>query len=172
MWKPYYEILSRSSEDVVTTLPNLLIDSLMDVSGSKRKIKLISKGKGHTESDLILYMPDDNIVFAGDILFNDCHPYMGHGFVGEWLSYLDFINELQPSAIVPGHGKISDKNDIIEMKDYLITLNDIADKMIREGKTEDEIPDISIPRKYNHWLFDRFFVYNLNSLLSVKNNGN
>ena len=110
--------------------------------------------------------PDDEIVFAGDILFNDCHPYMGHGFVKEWLSYLDFINELNPSAVVPGHGKISNINDLFVMKDYLTTLNDIADKMIREGKTEDDIPDILIPGKYKNWLFDRFFTYNLNFLLS------
>ena len=83
MWRPYYETLAESYEVVETRLPDLFVDHQRTFNGPDRRVLILTRGKAHTESDLILYLPDDQILFSGDIIFNACHPYMAHGSIPE-----------------------------------------------------------------------------------------
>ena len=47
------------------------------LDGSRRKVLDRKKEKVYTESDLIMYLPEDGILFTGDLVFNKFHPYMG-----------------------------------------------------------------------------------------------
>ncbi len=107
MWKPYYEILSNSHLKVKTRVPDMFVDSIHNIDGPDRRIQLISKGQGHTESDLVLYLPDDDIIFTGDLVFNECHPYVPHGNISKWKAWLDFMNSLNVKTVMPGHGELS-----------------------------------------------------------------
>ncbi|NNK73732.1 MAG: MBL fold metallo-hydrolase [Flavobacteriaceae bacterium] len=161
MWKPYYEILANSHLEVKTRLPDIFVDSVQQFDGPDRKITLISKGAGHTESDLIMYLADDKVVFSGDLVFNSCHPYVPHGNISKWKLWLDFINTLNPETVIPGHGEIGTHELIDQMKNYLLDLENSAQIMIDENRSLEHIDSISPPHKYKDWWFDRFYASNL-----------
>jgi glyoxylase-like metal-dependent hydrolase (beta-lactamase superfamily II) len=161
MWKPYYEILVDSHREIQTRLPDLFVDSLQYFNGPNRQILLVSKGAGHTESDLAMYLPDDKVLFAGDLVFNECHPYVPHGNISNWKSWLEYMNSLDAEIVVPGHGQIGNNYLIDQMKDYLLDLEVSAQNMINENRSDEEINLISPPNKYQGWWFDRFYLSNL-----------
>lgn len=161
MWRPYYETLSNSYLKVRTRLPDMFVDSIQNFNGPDRKIQLISKGEGHTESDLILYLPDDSILFSGDLIFNKCHPYVPHGNISKWKAWLDFIGTLDITTVMPGHGQIGNQELIVQMKNYLLDLEISADNLVQNNISIEELDTISVPDIYKEWWFDRFYGSNL-----------
>ncbi len=160
LWRPYYETLANSYLEVETRLPDMIVDSLYDLDGPDRRIQLISRGPGHSESDLIMYLPDDEILFSGDLIFNNCHPYVPHGDILKWSAWLDFMSSLDVSKVMPGHGPMGTRELIDRMKSYLRDLQISAD-IIAKSNTPIEDHDFSIPERYEDWWFDRFYEYNL-----------
>lgn len=161
MWRPYYEVLSESHRKVKTRLPNLYLDEQMNLDGPKRRIQLISRGAGHTESDLILYLPDDGIVFTADLVFYEMHPFMGQGFPEEWLKYLTYIENLEVSTVVPGHGAVCGRDGIAAMKAYIRSVDQLAMEMIENHIPIDTVSTIPIPEPFKEWWFEDFFASNL-----------
>lgn len=162
MWLPYYEVLSESHKEVKTRLPDLFVDEKQEYSGPDRKVLLIPGGAGHTESDLVMYLPDDQILFSGDLVFNACHPYMAHGSVSGLKEWLDYLETLTIHSVVPGHGPIGSKEVLSAMKTYVLSLENLAEVMHSEGKTMDGTEHVSIPEAFESWWFERFFTSNVN----------
>ncbi|MBT8205144.1 MAG: MBL fold metallo-hydrolase [Eudoraea sp.] len=162
MWRPYYETLSNSHVEVKTRVPDMFVDSMLNIEGPDRKILLISKGQGHTDSDLILYLPDDKILFSGDLVFNECHPYVAHGNISKWKTWLDFMNTLEVTTVMPGHGQLGTAELFDQMKSYLQDLEISAENLIKNEASLESIDTIPVPEKYETWWFDRFYAYNLN----------
>lgn len=74
----------------------------------------------HSAGSVIVVVPERDVMFTGDILFTDFHPYLGEGDFAGWAFTLDFIADMGISKIVPGHGPLSDKRDLEDMKEYLV----------------------------------------------------
>jgi glyoxylase-like metal-dependent hydrolase (beta-lactamase superfamily II) len=86
--------------------------------GDKR-VELSDVGPAHTAGDVLAFVPADRIVFTGDILFHDVTPVMWAGPVGNWLAACDQILALEVDVIVPGHGRLADKDGVRRMQNYL-----------------------------------------------------
>lgn len=91
-------------------------------------VELLYIAPSHTGGSILVYLPDRKVLFAGDVLFTDFHPYMADGNFEGWLKTLDAVMALDVEAIVPGHGPVSTKKDVKEMKEYLLAF----DKKARE----------------------------------------
>ncbi|MEJ2112555.1 MAG: MBL fold metallo-hydrolase [Flavobacteriaceae bacterium] len=161
MWRPYYKTLDESHEKVVTTPPNTFFEDSMSLDGSAFPVKLISLGPGHTESDVVLHLPQQNIVFTGDLVFNVCHPYMGNGNINGLKIWLDHISSLNPETVIPGHGDLGDSATILDMKSYVSNLETIADSLHQAKANATAAYHVNIPEKYKHWWFDMFFPPNV-----------
>ena len=161
LWHPYYEVLAKSHVEVKTRLPDTTFDKGKSLDGSKRRIQLMSKGQGHSESDLVLYLPDDDIIFTGDVVFNECHPYLAHGYPDQWIDYLSYLQSMSISTVVPGHGQIGDAGIIQQMIDYIDSIDDLADRMIHDNIPIEKVDSIEIPGSFDSWWFERFFVPNV-----------
>ena len=161
MWRPYFEVLSESHKVIKTRLPNLFVEDLKNLDGPKRTLELITKGQGHTDSDLILYLPDDHILFTGDLVFNACHPYLAHGNPQKLKDWLGYLNSLEVKTLIPGHGQIGNKTLVTEMNNYILKVEELAAQLLETNKTLEEIDNVTIPDLYKDWWFDRFFYSNL-----------
>ena len=168
MWRPYFEVLAESHKVIQTRLPNVFVEKEKNLDGPKRKIQLVSKGGGHTESDLVLYLPDDQIVFSGDLVFNECHPYLAHGNYEKLKDWLDYLNSLDVKTVIPGHGQKGDKTLIDGMKNYVLKVEEVAENLIEANQTLEGIQEAEIPALYKDWWFERFFQYNLNYIFKEK----
>jgi cyclase len=161
MWRPYYETLSESHKTIKTRLPDLFVDDQHFFNGPERRVQLISKGLGHTESDLMLYLPDDEILFTGDLIFNAFHPYLADGSIQGLKNQLNFMNSLSITAIVPGHGQVGTKVLISTMSEYILSVENLAAELHSQGLSNEDLERTEIPDPYKNWWFDQFFLSNL-----------
>ncbi len=118
-------------------LPSLTFSDRMTVYLGSEKVELIYFGPSHTKGSVLVYLPERKILFTGDILFTDFHPYMGEGDLQGWIRNLDYILSLDVKTIIPGHGPISGKKDVERMKEYLVAF----DRKARELATGSNDPD-------------------------------
>jgi len=168
MWLGYYKAIKESATEYTITLPNFILKDSMDIHGKERNAILISKGEAHTKSDVVLWLPDEKILFSGDVIFINHHPWLGDGSPDEWIIYLNYLKTLNPKYIVPGHGPLGNKTSIDQMIKYLNNISDLVDSAIQNNFTEDEIKIISIPEEYQDWWYERFFPPNLVFLYETK----
>jgi cyclase len=100
--------------------PTTLFDDRLDIDLDGRTAHIIHVGPCHQMGDAIIWMPDEGVLFAGDVLFRLCTPMGWVGTFNKWYETLDMIgNELKPEVIVPGHGPICGVEGATEMKQYL-----------------------------------------------------
>ena len=103
MWMGYFEALITSDDSLKIVLPDITFHDQLILTGTKRTVTLFSYGEGHTESDLFLYLPAEQIAFLGDLLFVHNQPWLGDGDPVKWKTYLDSIAHLNLKILVPGH---------------------------------------------------------------------
>ena len=76
-------------------------------------------GPAHTRGDVLAHLPDQRVVFTGDILFVEGTPIIWEGPVSNWIAACDRILAMEPEVIVPGHGPITDERGVLAVKAYL-----------------------------------------------------
>lgn len=99
----------------------------LTVGGIEFKIGRV--GPAHAPEDLIIYVPSEKVLFAGDLVFRGRIPFVGNADSRGWLHALDEIQALNPSIVIPGHGAYSSNpaEDILFTREYL--------KYLRESMT-------------------------------------
>ncbi len=115
-------------ENARTTIayPDLFFRGTMQIDLGGRIIEIIDPGPSDTEGSVLVYVPDEKILFTGDVLVTDYHAYTGGGSIANWTRTLDRIMAMKVTAIVPGHGPLSGKTDVAAMKDYLFAFESKA----------------------------------------------
>ncbi len=84
-----------------------------------RRVELIEVGPAHTAGDVLVHLPDEGVIFTGDILFIDGTPIVWDGPVSNWVAACDRILALDCNVIVPGHGPLTDAAGVRAVRDYL-----------------------------------------------------
>lgn len=106
-------------DGVVPTPPTTLIEDRLELDLEGVRVHLIHVGPAHTAGDVIVHLPDQRVVFSGDVLFRLCTPIGWEGTFDGWLYALDRIIALNPEVIVPGHGPLCGVEGPREMQEYL-----------------------------------------------------
>ncbi len=100
--------------------PTILFDERLEIILDDIVVHIIHVGPCHQIGDSIVWMPNERVLFAGDVLFRLCTPMGWVGTFEKWYETLDMIvDELKPEIIVPGHGPLCGVEGVIEMKAYL-----------------------------------------------------
>lgn len=120
-------------EEVVLTPPTRTFDERLSLTVGNKKVELIEVGPAHTQGDVLVYVPEDRVLFAGDILFIEGHPIMWAGPVSRWIQALDIILGLELDHIVPGHGPMTDKAGVLKLKEYFGWLETEARRRFEGG---------------------------------------
>lgn len=103
-------------------------DKELTVGGVRFQLKLV--GPSHTPEDLVIYLPSEKVLFAGDIVFRSRIPYVGKADSRHWITALDTLLTFDAQIIVPGHGPLSHeaKKDMKLTRDYLAYLRATMEK--------------------------------------------
>ena len=86
------------------TWPTITFTGRMSIWLGKLEVQLIQLGRGHTKGDTVAWLPEQKILFSGDLVEFDATPYAGDAYFKDWPQTLDNLAALQPRALVPGRG--------------------------------------------------------------------
>ena len=107
-----------SFEGIDATPPTATFEGRLDLSVGGRPVTLLEVGPAHTAGDVVAHLPDEGVVFTGDILFHGGHPIVWAGPVTNWIAACDRVLELGASVIVPGHGPLAAPSAVADLKAY------------------------------------------------------
>lgn len=151
-------------EGIQLTLPTETFDDRREVAVGAREVHLIEVGPAHTRGDVLVYVPDDRVLFTGDILFQDGHPVVWAGPVEHWIAACDRILAMDVDVVVPGHGPVTDKGGVRRMRTYLVHLRDEARKRYQAGMSlQEAVRDIDLG-DYADWGDAERIVVNVASI--------
>jgi glyoxylase-like metal-dependent hydrolase (beta-lactamase superfamily II) len=123
--------------------PTVLFDESHTVDAGGRRVDLFEVGPAHTQGDVLAWLPEEKVLFSGDILFIDGTPIMWAGPVGGWIAAIDRILEFDPEVIVPGHGPLTDADGVRALRSYFVDLQDLVTERHAGGMAiDDAIADI------------------------------
>ena len=113
----------------------------IEVGGTR--VQLVHVGAGHTDNDLIVFLPEKNVLHTGDLCFNKIHPYFdvaaganSAGWAASCAKIVSMCNE--KTVVIPGHGEVGDVSTVKTQIEYLKKVRDAADKAVAAGKTREE----------------------------------
>jgi cyclase len=115
------------------TLPSETFDGLLELTVGNTLVRLLELGPAHTEGDVVAEIPSRGVVFTGDLLFIGGHPVVWAGPIANWVAALDRILAMDVDAIVPGHGPVTDKAGVRELRAYFVELEAAALPLWQEG---------------------------------------
>ena len=97
--------LFRAVESVPgLTWPTIVFEKRLTLMLGRLRVELMQLGRGHTKGDTVVWLPEERILFSGDLVEFDATPYTGDAYLGDWPATLDAIAALRPQKLVPGRG--------------------------------------------------------------------
>jgi glyoxylase-like metal-dependent hydrolase (beta-lactamase superfamily II) len=101
------------------TPPTVTFDDTLTLHLGPHEVRLLYFGPCHTMGDVAVWVPDERILFCGDLLFYGSTPLVWEGSLRNWIDTVDALCELRPDVVVPGHGPPTDSDGLKAMQDYL-----------------------------------------------------
>jgi cyclase len=138
-------------DGINVTMPTVTFDHELTRKVGNKTVRLINVGPAHTAGDVLAYVPEDRVIYTGDILFIEGHPIIWAGPVENWVKACQLMLDLDVETVVPGHGPITDKKGIAALKSYLEYITREARKRYDAGMPMAEAAqDISLA-DYSSW---------------------
>lgn len=139
---------------IQVTPPHITFEKQLTIHLDEREAQLIYYWPGHTVGDVIVYLPQEGVVFAGDLLFLYSTPLAMEGSFSGWIEIMEALASLDAKTYVPGHGPLCGKDGVMECHEYLVMIRDEARKRFDRGMSVDEAAtDIDLGRfkKWANW---------------------
>ncbi|MCI0829877.1 MAG: MBL fold metallo-hydrolase [Chloroflexi bacterium] len=99
------------------------------------RIELIFMGPAHTTNDIVAWLPERKLLFAGDLIFNEGTPFVAMGSVSGSLQALKRLRELGAETIIPGHGPVCGPEVMDDIEAYLTFIQETAREAFEAGLT-------------------------------------
>lgn len=150
------------------SLSKMSFNDSITVHFNKDTIQAIYILDAHSDGDVIIYFRKANVIHTGDLYLSNGFPiidiYHG-GTINGYIAAVDKIISLCDcnTKIIPGHGPLSDRDELQAYRDMLAISRDRIDKLIKEGKTLEEViaadPTSNLYKGGKSWLSPELFVY-------------
>ena len=137
-------------DGIELTLPTRTFNGRLDLTVGGRPVELLEVGPAHTAGDTLVYVPDAQTIYTGDILFIGGTPIVWAGPLSNWIAACDLMLGMDIETVVPGHGPLTDKSGIMQVRDYLTYIDTEATARFHAGMDAwDAARDIAL-----HWFAD------------------
>ena len=126
--------LADDLSKVVIDPPDKTFDdtATVEIDAGGRSVDLRYLGRGHTDNDIVVLVPDADVLFAGDLLENGATPFFGDGFPIDWPATVEAVVELVTGAVVPGHGNVGDRSFAVRQMTEFRTVAELA-RLVHRG---------------------------------------
>jgi carbohydrate kinase (thermoresistant glucokinase family) len=120
---------------ITVTPPNLTYDDTLTLHVGDTEVRLIHPGPAHTRGDTIVWLPQQRIVFTGDLVFHGGTPFIPAGSLSGSLRALERLRSLDARTVVPGHGPVTDPGVFDSVERYLRYVAETAAAGRAAGRT-------------------------------------
>jgi cyclase len=128
--------------DIQIIVPKVTFSHRLDIVRGGRDLRIIRIG-GHTAATSVIWMPDESLLFVGDAVWVDQHPYMAQANSKEWLDGLTYIRKFKADRIVPGRGAVCGREATERMSEYIRFMRARVRLNYRQGRTKQEtVPSV------------------------------
>jgi glyoxylase-like metal-dependent hydrolase (beta-lactamase superfamily II) len=130
--------------------------------GGGNTVVLTNVGKGHTEGDSMVYLPEAGVLFTSDLFYAGSVGYMGDGYMRDWMLALEFMEQLGARKIIPGYGPVDTGEDLVAFKTFFKDfLTAVLEHIDRGDSLERTLRTFALP-KYRHLEgYNRFLKVNV-----------
>lgn len=115
------------------TPPTRTFDGRLEIEVGGRLVELIEVGPAHTAGDTLVHVPDAHTIYTGDILFIGGTPIVWAGPLSNWVAACDLMLGMDIETVVPGHGPVTDKSGVAQVRDYLAYIDTEATARFKAG---------------------------------------
>lgn len=112
--------------------PDLTYSDRATVHVGDTQVRVIHPGVAHTTGDSVVWLPEQRVVFTGDLIFAGGTPFLAMGSLAGSLRALELLRSLDAETVVPGHGALTDPSAYDATERYLRYVDELA----REGRAK------------------------------------
>jgi len=125
-------------------LPEITFDQAVSVHFNGQTIDIFHLGRAHTDGDAVVYFREANVIHTGDVFVRYGLPFIDLGNGGSLQGMIRFVDAISQvinddTAVIPGHGAVSTRQDVVEYAVMLRTIRDRVQVQIDEGSTLQQI---------------------------------
>jgi cyclase len=115
--------------------PNLVFDDSLTIALGTRQVKIVHPGRGNTEGDAFVYVPDVSVLLTGDLVTMPC-PFPSTAYFTDWIAALGQLESRRAAVIVPGHGDVQHDYTYVQLvRELLVFTRDKTRDAVRNGLT-------------------------------------
>jgi glyoxylase-like metal-dependent hydrolase (beta-lactamase superfamily II) len=161
LFRTFGPAVAAALEGVELVDPDEVYDGETELDLGGRTVQLRTWGVAHTRSDQVVFLPEERILFTGDLVEERIfaiYPYFPPDDAdvdgGRWIDVLRRLEALDPAIVVPGHGAVGDVGVITAAREYHELLRDETLRLAAEGRDADEVVAELEPRilaRYPDW---------------------
>ena len=153
--------LEASGNEPSHGLPTLTFNDSVTLFVNGFTINIEYSGIGHTDGDSIVYIEQANVVHMGDHFFSGYFPFVDINSGGSLNGYMENVQRVidridSQTKIIPGHGKLSNKQDLVDYYEMMKTTKTIVEGYIKKGLSLEQSIEKGLPEKWKPW--GAFFI--------------
>ena len=142
------------------TWPTMTFNQKMTLWLGSVEVQILQLGRGHTKGDTVAWLPQEKILFSGDLVEFDATPYAGDAYFQEWPQTLDNIAALKPEKLVPGRGAALQTPEQVQAglagtRAFISDLYESVKASAAQGEDLRKVYEATFAKlqpKYGHWV--------------------
>ncbi len=134
----FNEMTEGATGKTTPAFPDRMVDEreVLDLAGTE--VVVMPSGGAHSPGDLMVWLPEQRVLLAGDVVYSDRAPSVWDGDVAQWIDLLDDLIALEPEVVVPGHGRLEGAETLTRLQRYLTILWDGIAEGVERGLADFE----------------------------------
>ncbi|MBC3918542.1 MBL fold metallo-hydrolase [Undibacterium sp. CY18W] len=163
--------LFRAVESVPgLTWPTITFKGEMSIWLGKLEVKIMQVGRGHTKGDTIVWLPQEKVLFSGDLVEFGATPYAGDAYYSDWPQTLSNLEAMQADKLVPGRGAALTSPELVAagLSETRSFISDLFASVKAGQQQQHDLNTIykntyaTLKPKYGHWvIFDHCLPFDV-----------
>jgi glyoxylase-like metal-dependent hydrolase (beta-lactamase superfamily II) len=133
------ELAEELAESMIDPPDLTFSDESRSIDLAGRQIELRHLGRGHTDGDAVVLVPDVGVLFAGDLVVQGEAPWFGDSYPLDWPATEERLAALAGDVVVPGHGAVVNREFVQGLAADLRTLADLAQRGQADGSSVSDL---------------------------------
>ena len=147
------------------TPASITYEDKMIVHLGGKVVELLHPGPAHTYGDTLVYLPEDKVLFTGDVAFHYLTPLARDGHISNWIKVANgILNHLDATTLIPGHGPVSGKEVVSATLKYLRLVKRTSRSHFQRGASVEDTSRAVLLGEYADWVEPERVMVNVQRL--------